>query len=496
MAEKYWVGGTGTWNQNSGGRWSLTSGGAGGAGIPNTGDNVHFDANSGGGIVTIAAGAACYNFIATGYTGQLKGSTNFNFTISGVAVYLTGSTSGGLNFYGGPNIIFNNGSGVSLYPQGSSIATDITINSGVAVTLQGHLVTKLNNQITNNGTLNCNGYDLVVGLYYGPSGSVINMSSGTVYAIQAGAMAAPTSTWQIASSTGVSAGSSTLRFQPSQGAGCLSSALTSSSTSFTLIDAFLTATPTYWPSSGIVLIENEFISYSSISSPTGTNNITFSGLTRGLYYSTPASHAQYKPVVFIGPRNSTLSSSCTSSDTTLNVTDTTNFGANGGYIEVDGEVMTYTAKTATTLTGVTRGLGTYGGTAAAAHASGTIVRFMQNRNIYLGASATYNIIEYGTNGEYLICNMFDAANITTFRACPYLPANPINGINYIQCGSPNITNFLLGGTRGIQGVPAVPVWINATSLPGVNKQNTSTVVFTNNYPSFPYVYKGGDDFIF
>jgi hypothetical protein len=47
MANRYWVGGTGTWN-NTTTNWSATSGGAGGASVPTVADRVIFDNNSGG----------------------------------------------------------------------------------------------------------------------------------------------------------------------------------------------------------------------------------------------------------------------------------------------------------------------------------------------------------------------------------------------------------------------------------------------------------------
>jgi autotransporter-associated beta strand protein len=60
MATYYWVGGTGTWNNASNTNWALSTGGAGGAGIPNSADNVIFDANSGAAAtVTVASTAAC-----------------------------------------------------------------------------------------------------------------------------------------------------------------------------------------------------------------------------------------------------------------------------------------------------------------------------------------------------------------------------------------------------------------------------------------------------
>ena len=43
MADRYWVGGTGTWNTSSTTNWSASSGGASGASVPTTVDSVFFD---------------------------------------------------------------------------------------------------------------------------------------------------------------------------------------------------------------------------------------------------------------------------------------------------------------------------------------------------------------------------------------------------------------------------------------------------------------------
>jgi hypothetical protein len=47
MANRFWVGGSGTWNNTNTTNWATTSGGAGGASAPTTADNVFFDSNSG-----------------------------------------------------------------------------------------------------------------------------------------------------------------------------------------------------------------------------------------------------------------------------------------------------------------------------------------------------------------------------------------------------------------------------------------------------------------
>lgn len=46
MANRYWVGGTGTWTSTSTANWAATSGGAAGASAPTAIDDVIFDAGS------------------------------------------------------------------------------------------------------------------------------------------------------------------------------------------------------------------------------------------------------------------------------------------------------------------------------------------------------------------------------------------------------------------------------------------------------------------
>ncbi len=54
MASRFWVGGTGTWDNSTTTHWSATTGGAGGASVPGAADDVTFDGLSGVGTVTLA----------------------------------------------------------------------------------------------------------------------------------------------------------------------------------------------------------------------------------------------------------------------------------------------------------------------------------------------------------------------------------------------------------------------------------------------------------
>lgn len=93
MADRYWVGGAGSWNTTA--KWSATSGGASGASVPTSADNAIFDSNSGTGtahyIVTVTDNATCANLTFTPETdiGATEFAVGNGFVIAG-----TFSTSG------------------------------------------------------------------------------------------------------------------------------------------------------------------------------------------------------------------------------------------------------------------------------------------------------------------------------------------------------------------------------------------------------------------
>lgn len=86
MANRYWVGGSGNWNSTS--KWSTTSGGASGASVPTSSDDVFFDDNSDAGAdftVTLPVGNHdCRNFDASGLS-------TFNMVLFSNFVLFTGS---------------------------------------------------------------------------------------------------------------------------------------------------------------------------------------------------------------------------------------------------------------------------------------------------------------------------------------------------------------------------------------------------------------------
>lgn len=100
MADRYWVGGTATWDNTAGTKWSTTSGGAGGASVPTSSDNVYFDA---GGIIniTIAPGGmpSASLTIADTFGGNISGTVlvygsvfvGDNKSCSGLSITMSGT---------------------------------------------------------------------------------------------------------------------------------------------------------------------------------------------------------------------------------------------------------------------------------------------------------------------------------------------------------------------------------------------------------------------
>ena len=155
MADRYWVGGTGTWNGTSTTNWAASSGGASGASVPTAADNVFFDANSntGTGAFTVTMATSprvCNDFTASGLDGAmtLAGSsigltvsgsltfqaTNFSATYTSVTTFAattTGKTvtTNGVEFAGA--VTFNGvGGGWTLGSAFSCGANTLTLTNG------------------------------------------------------------------------------------------------------------------------------------------------------------------------------------------------------------------------------------------------------------------------------------------------------------------------------------------------------------------------------
>lgn len=90
MADRYWVGGTGTWNTTSTTNWSATSGGGSGASVPTVADSVFFD-QAGTYTVTMTGALACLDITVSAGTVTFATGTSPTLQVRGSMSLLAGT---------------------------------------------------------------------------------------------------------------------------------------------------------------------------------------------------------------------------------------------------------------------------------------------------------------------------------------------------------------------------------------------------------------------
>lgn len=91
MANRYWVGGAGTWNTTSTTNWSASSGGASGASVPTTADSVFFD-QAGTYTVTMTGALACLDITVSAGTVTFATGTTPTLNVAGSMSLISGIT--------------------------------------------------------------------------------------------------------------------------------------------------------------------------------------------------------------------------------------------------------------------------------------------------------------------------------------------------------------------------------------------------------------------
>jgi hypothetical protein len=175
MADRYWVGGTGTWDNNALLKWSLTSGGVGGEAVPTAADDVYFDLASGAVTITLSGARTCLSFNSTGFTGTVAGTGTI--TVSANAVYGSGTT-----FTNTGNWTFNATSGTQQITGNGTTLSFTIIKSGAGGTLQlqDNLTMDSTRSFTlSSGTLDLNSHTLSAGLFASSSSNVRSVDFGT-----------------------------------------------------------------------------------------------------------------------------------------------------------------------------------------------------------------------------------------------------------------------------------------------------------------------------
>ncbi len=130
MASRFWVGGTGNWDASTTTNWAATSGGAGGASVPTSSDDVTFDSlsNATAYTVTITATAICANFtLGAPLVGKvtIAGAQPFNFFGN---VNLSGGTAGITWTHNGSTLMSATSGTKTLTTNGVPIAGGVNFN--------------------------------------------------------------------------------------------------------------------------------------------------------------------------------------------------------------------------------------------------------------------------------------------------------------------------------------------------------------------------------
>lgn len=172
MADRYWVGGTATWDTTAGTKWATTSGGAGGAAVPTASDDVFFDGNSGTGTCTVSTSRVYKSLDCTGFTGTLnmsnsstcsggfKLASGMTFTTSQTSTITFNATSGTYNidFAGksNPPLTFNGNGGTWVFQSNASWigANNFQLTAGT-VDINGYTIDML--AASNSPTVNITG---------------------------------------------------------------------------------------------------------------------------------------------------------------------------------------------------------------------------------------------------------------------------------------------------------------------------------------------------
>lgn len=129
MANRYWVGGTGSWDATAGTKWATTSGGAGGSAVPTSSDDVFFDANSSG-TITLTVQPSIKSLNCTGFTGTLTTTPRLlAYVYGGNITFVSGMTLTNFGLY-----FFQSG-GTQTITMGGKSLENLVIDGNCVLTM-------------------------------------------------------------------------------------------------------------------------------------------------------------------------------------------------------------------------------------------------------------------------------------------------------------------------------------------------------------------------
>ena len=188
MADRYWRGGTGTWNTSSTTNWSDTSGGAGGFSVPTAVDNVIFD-QAGTYTVAMTGALTCADITVSAGSVTFATGTTPTLAISGSMSLI------GMTWTSTGTITFNASTiGQTILTSATTINAPIIFNGvGGEWTLSDALTTGLTQTITlTTGALSLNNFSITTGIFSSSNTSTRSIAFGSGNIILAHTTAAQT----------------------------------------------------------------------------------------------------------------------------------------------------------------------------------------------------------------------------------------------------------------------------------------------------------------
>ena len=174
MANRYWVGGTGTWDTTSTTNWSATSGGSGGASVPSINDSIFFD-QAGPYNVTLTGAIQCLDWTVSVGTVTFITGTFPSLVVNGNVSWIAGTVA-----FSGATFGFQFGSAgtKTISTNGVSIPGNPTTFSTGTFNFASAFTTSLNITTIFNPIINTNGYAFTFGQIGG--NGTYNWGSSTV----------------------------------------------------------------------------------------------------------------------------------------------------------------------------------------------------------------------------------------------------------------------------------------------------------------------------
>lgn len=173
MATRYWVGGSGTWNTTNTANWSTTSGGAGGASVPTSADDVNIGSPGYGTNISLGSSVDCKSLTA------------------GQVVFSTGSSAYRINVYGTISCPVISAPAIGFVVKGTG---QLHITSFNSLTIDGvGITTTLSNNVTGggyftllNGTLDLNAkyISITYQFYIGTGTKTLNIPAASSVRMQ------------------------------------------------------------------------------------------------------------------------------------------------------------------------------------------------------------------------------------------------------------------------------------------------------------------------